>query len=166
MAGYSLALAAMNAADWVEAELELEQLILEYASFPGPYINLAILYRRDGRVDEAENALNQALLIAPDHPIANNELGVLLRERGDFAEAEAAYRRAIAADPSYPLARYNLGVLMDLYLKREADALAQYEAYLSLASEPDAEVQRWVVDLRRRLGAPSQPEQVAQETRP
>jgi Flp pilus assembly protein TadD len=168
MAAYSRAVNAMNAGDWVEAELELELLIQDYASFPGPYVNLSILYRRDGRIDEAETALNQALAIAPDHPIAYSELGVLYRERGDFAEAEAAYKRAIAADPSYALARYNLGVLFDLYLQREADALEQYEAYLALTPEADAEVERWVVDLRRRLGIPDEPEplQVAQEGGP
>lgn len=163
MASYSQALKAMYAEDWFQAEVEFEQLIVEYPAFPGPYVNLAILYRRDNRVDEAESALNLALAIAPDHPAANSELGVLYRERGEFAEAESAYRRAIEGDPSYALAHYNFGVLYDLYLKREADALEHYESYLSLAVEPDAEVERWVVDLRRRLGLPAKKAQVAQE---
>lgn len=166
MAGFTRAVNAMSAADWIEAELEFKQLILEYPSFPGPYINLSIIYRRDGRVDDAEAALRQALAIAPGHPIANQELGVLHRERGEFAEAEAAYRQAIESNPAYALAHYNLGVLFDLYLKREADALNHYETYLSLLAEPDAEVRRWVIDLRRRLGLPAEPVQVAQETGP
>jgi Flp pilus assembly protein TadD len=153
----------MYAEDWFQAEVEFEQLIVEYPAYPGPYVNLAILYRRDNRVAEAEASLNRALAIAPDHPAANSELGVLYRERGDFAEAESAYRRAIDGDPSYALAYYNLGVLYDLYLKREAEALEHYEAYLSLAAEPDAAVERWVVDLRRRLGLPAETAQVAQE---
>jgi tetratricopeptide (TPR) repeat protein len=163
VAGYARAIAAMNAEDWFEAEVEFEQLILEYPSYPGPYVNLSILYRNDNRGDEAETALKQALAIAPDHPAANSELGVLYRERGDFAEAEAAYLRAIDSDPGYALAHYNLGVLYDLYLKREGDALLQYEAYLSLMGAPDVEVERWVVDLRRRLGLPTETIQVAQE---
>lgn len=163
LAGYSQALNAMYAEDWFQAEVGFEQLIAEYPAYPGPYVNLAILYRRDNRIDEAESALERALAIVPDHPAANSELGVLYRKRGDFAAAEAVYRRALDGDPGYALAHYNLGVLYDLYLKREADALEHYEAYLSLTAEPDAEVERWVVDLRRRLGIPAETEQVAQE---
>jgi Flp pilus assembly protein TadD len=163
LTSYARALNAMNAEDWFQAEVEFEQLIVEYPAYPGPYVNLAILYRRDNRVDEAEFALNQALAIAPEHPAANSELGVIYRERGDFADAESAYRRALEGDPSYALAHYNLGILYDIYLKREADALEHYEAYLSVAARPDAEVERWVVDLRRRLGIPAETAQVARE---
>lgn len=166
VAAFSSALAAMTSADWIQAELELEDLTRDYPAFPGPYVNLAILYRRDGRDDDAEAALNRALAIAPDHPAANNELGVLYRERGEFAEAEAAYRRAIEGNPNYALAHYNLGVLLDLYLKRDAEALDEYEAYQSLADSPDEEVGRWILDLRRRLGLPAEPEQVARESSP
>jgi Flp pilus assembly protein TadD len=166
VAAFSSALAAMTSADWIQAELEFEDLTRDYPAFPGPYVNLAILYRRDGRDDDAEVALNQALAIAPDHPAANNELGVLYRERGEFTEAEAAYRRAIEGNPDYALAHYNLGVLLDLYLKRDAEALDEYEAYQSLADAPDEEVGRWILDLRRRLGLPAEPEQVARENSP
>ena len=160
---HARALAAMAAEDWLSAKLELEQLIAEYPSFAGPHVNLAIVYRREGRDDEAEAALGRALEIAPGHAVANNELGVLYREQGEFGQAEAAYRRAIAGDPEYALAHYNLGVLLDLYLRRETEALEQYEIYQALLPEPDSEVGRWVVDLRRRLGLPADTVQVAQE---
>jgi Tfp pilus assembly protein PilF len=163
LVSYSRALSAMAAEDWLDAELELGQLVLEYPAFPGPFTNLAIIYRQQGRDDAAETALRQALALAPEHPAANNELGVLLRERGEFDQAEAAYRRAIQGDPAYALAHYNLGVLLDLYLKREVEALEQYEAYQTLVAEPDAEVGRWVIDLRRRLGLPDQAPRMAQE---
>jgi tetratricopeptide (TPR) repeat protein len=163
VAAFSEALAAMASGDWLAAEIALEDLTRDYPAFPGPYVNLAILYRRDGRDGDARAALDAALAIAPDHPAANNELGILHRERGEFSEAEAAYRRAIEAEPGYALAHYNLGVLLDLYLKREAEALEQYEIYQSLAASADEEVGRWIVDLRRRLGVPAEPERVAQE---
>ena len=162
-AAFSRALAAMAAGDWLAAELELDQLTAEFPAFPGPYVNLAIIYRRDGRLAEAETALSAALRIAPEHAAANNELGVVLRERGEFAEAEAAYRRAIAGDAGYALAHFNLGVLLDLYLKRESEALTHYETYQSLVPEPDPEVALWIVDLRRRLGLPAETVQLAQE---
>jgi tetratricopeptide (TPR) repeat protein len=163
LAAHASGVAAINAGDWTRAEIEFEQLAFEYPSLPGPYINLAIIHRHYDRYDDARLALETAIGIAPDHAIANSELGILLRESGEFAAAEAAYRRAIAADPDYALAHYNLGVLLEVYLRRESEALEQFETYQALLSAPDAEVGRWVVDLRRRLGVPAEPLQVAQE---
>ncbi len=163
---HSRALAAMGSGNWIAAQIELEALIAEFPAFPGPYVNLAIALREDSRAAEAESALEQALTLAPNHPAANNEFGMLARKRGEFAEAEAAYRRAIESDPAYALAHYNLGVLLDLYLRREAEALEQYEAYQALVPAPDEEVGRWVVDLRRRLGMSDETARVAREVGP
>ena len=104
-----------------------------------------------------------ALSLHPEHPAANNQLGILRRSQGRFADAEAAYERAIAADPDYALAYMNLGILLDVYLRRPADALANYERYQELLIEPDRAVAGWIVDLRRRLGVPAEPQRVAQE---
>jgi len=158
------ALDAMAAGDYAAAIDALEQVVMEYPSYPGPLVNLAIAYRQQGRDADAAIALEQALALDPGHPAANNESGILSREHGDFAAAEAAYRRAIAADPGYALAHYNLGVLLDIYLQRRDEALRQYEIYQGLAEQPDPNVDFWVVDLRRRLGLPAErPVRLAQE---
>jgi tetratricopeptide (TPR) repeat protein len=149
---YERALAAMASQNWIEAELELEQLLLEHGGFAGPYVNLAIVLMQDGREEEARAALDEALALNPAHPAANNQLGILLRQRGEFDAAEAAYRRAIEADPQYAIAYLNLGVLLDLYLRRQMEALEYYELYQDLIAEPDQQVGRWIIDLRRRLG--------------
>jgi len=151
-AAYDRALAAMAGGNLVEAELALEQFVLEYPHLVGAYVNLAIVYERDNRHDEAHAVLDQALSINPTHAPANNQLGILLRKQGQFAEAEQAYRRAIDAEPEYALAHHNLGVLLDLYLQRPADALEHYQRYQDSLAEPDAAVARWIIDLRRRLG--------------
>jgi Tfp pilus assembly protein PilF len=151
-AAYQRALAAMRAESWLEAELELEQLTLEQPSYPGPHVNLALVYLHDARRDDAREALERALSAEPGHAAANTQLGILLREDGKFAEAEQAYRRALATDPAYPLAHYNLGVLLDIYLRRTAEALEQYELYQASLTEPNETVGRWIIDLRRRVG--------------
>jgi len=159
---YERALAEMAAENWIEAELALEQLVLEHTGFAGPYVNLAIVYMQDGRDDEARPALEQALAIDSAHAAANNQYGILLRRAGEFAAAEDAYRRAIETDPQYLLAYYNLGVLLDLYLHRPAEALEYYELYQNSLGEPDQKVGRWIIDLRRRLGATDNAARVAQ----
>jgi Tfp pilus assembly protein PilF len=151
-AAYERALAAMRAENWLEAELELEQLTAEQPAYPGPHVNLAIVYLRDGRRDDAREALGRALAIEPGHAAANTQLGVLLREQGKFTEAEEAYRRALASDPEHALAHYNLGVLLDVYMRRTAEALEHYEHYQASLTEPNETVGRWIIDLRRRVG--------------
>ena len=162
--GYSAAVEAMQREDAVEAEMRFEQLMREYPELPGPYVNTAILYRQDGRHEDARGLLERALAIDPAHSEANNELGILLREAGEFAAAEEAYRRALEGDPAYSPALYNLGVLLDLYLHRREEALAYYEAYQQSLSEPDETVALWIIDLRRRVGPGN--ERVAQRSAP
>jgi Flp pilus assembly protein TadD len=164
VAQHSRAVAAMASGNWLEAAVELEQLVAVHTQYPGPYVNLAIIHMRDGRDTEARAALDHALAIDAAHAAANNQLGMLLRREGAFAEAEAAYRRAVETDPGYALAHYNLGVLLDLYLRRPAEALECYEVYQSLLAEPNQTVGRWIVDLRRRLGMNENATRVARET--
>lgn len=149
---YSRALDALRAENWLEAELELEQLTLNHPEYPGPHVNLALVYLHDGRRDDARTELELALGVDPGHAAANTQLGVLLREEGKFEEAEAAYRRALETNPDHSLAHYNLGVLLDLYLRRPAEALEHYEAYQGTLSAPNETVGRWIIDLRRRVG--------------
>jgi Flp pilus assembly protein TadD len=160
---FERALAAMRTQNWTEAELSLEELVLANPDYPGPYVNLAIIYMRDGRTREARTMLDQALALEPGHAVANNQLGILLRNEGRFADAERAYELALATDPAYGLAHYNLGVLLDVYLRREAEALEHYELYQASLSEPNENVARWIVDLRRRLGGNNSTSRVAQE---
>jgi tetratricopeptide (TPR) repeat protein len=152
VAAYQRALAAMRAESWLEAELELEQLTREQPMYPGPHVNLALVYLHDGRRDDAREALEQALAIDPGHAAANTQLGIMLREDGKFGQAEEAYRRALATDPEHALAHYNLGVLLDIYLRRTAEALEHYEHYQASLTEPNETVGRWIIDLRRRVG--------------
>jgi len=163
---YQRAVDAMAREDWVEAELELEQLLLEYTTYAGPYINLAIVYMQDARTAEAQAALEQALALDPAHAVANNHLGILLRGEGKFDAAEQAYRRAIASNPQYWLPYYNLGVLLDLYLRRPAEALNYYQQYQDSLAEPDQRVALWIIDLQRRLRVSENAARVAQEDTP
>jgi Flp pilus assembly protein TadD len=81
-----------------------------------------------------------------------NRLGIALRQAGRFAESRAAYGQAIAADPGNAEVECNLAILLDLYLGQSAEALPHYERGQSLAGEGDGEIDKWVVEVRARLG--------------
>jgi len=103
---------------------------------------------------DAETALKAAVQTNPANLQAGNELGIVERRLGKFADAEAAYQRTIAADPTYAPAHLNLGVLYDLYLAEPQKALNEFERYIELAGQ-NKQVDGWVVELRKRVGAPA-----------
>lgn len=146
----------MKAGRATDAELEFKQLSLAYPEYAGPQLNLGLLYLHDSRLPEAEAAFKAALERSPANPIAGNELGIVERKLGKFVEAEAAYQRTITAEPNYAPAHLNLGVLYDLYLAEPQKALEQFESYISIAGE-NKQVAGWVVELRKRVGAPPPP---------
>ena len=149
---YEQAVAIMASGDLLEAQLRFQEFLLQYPSFPGAHVNLAIIYAGNGDDTGAENSITDALIIDPQHPAALNQLGMLLRRQGKFHEAEAAYTRAITANPEYALAHYNLGVLNELYLQRLDVALQHFERYQALGNE-DKQVEKWIADLKRRIEA-------------
>jgi len=149
---YEQAVAALAAGESVDAELRFREFLLQYPGYPGAHVNLAIIFVNRGDEKAAEDSLTDALIIDPDHAVALNQLGMLLRRQGKFQEAESAYLKAVTASPEYAFAHYNLAVLNDLYLQRLDTALAHYERYQELAGE-DQQVQKWIVDLKRRIGA-------------
>ena len=151
---YAQALQLMKSGRSTDAELEFKQLAAGYPQYPGPQLNLGLLYLHDSRLPEAEAAFKKALELKPESAMAGNELGIALRKLGKFEEAEAAYQHAIASQPDYAPAHLNLGVLYDLYLAEPQKALDQYEAYLAIVGE-NKQVAGWMVELRKRVGAPA-----------
>jgi len=116
-----------------------------------PYINLAIAYRRMGRLPAAEESIRKALAVAPEDPLANTEYGLICRKTGKFGEARKAYERALEQNPEFLPARKNLGILCDMYLRDAECALDHYRRY-STAVPEDKTVQVWIADLEKRLG--------------
>jgi tetratricopeptide (TPR) repeat protein len=150
---YGQALQMIKSGRKTDAELELKQLSAAYPQFAGPQLNLGLLYLGDSRLSEAETAFKSALDINPANPVAGDELGIVERKLGKFTAAEAAYQRAIAAEPNFAPAHLNLGVLYDLYLAEPQKALEQFERYLEIAGD-NKQVAGWVVELKKRVGAP------------
>jgi Tfp pilus assembly protein PilF len=149
---FDRAVAMLKDEDYEGAIVLLEKVIEKSPGVTAPYIDIAIAYRRTGRLEQAEENLKMALQLFPEHPVACNEYGLLNRRTGRFAEARVMYEKAIARFPDYYPAHRNLGILCDLYLSDPACALEHYEVY-SEARPEDEQVKLWVADLRARLGS-------------
>jgi Tfp pilus assembly protein PilF len=151
---YARALGYMDAGDDVRAVKELETFGAAYPDYAGPLVNLGIIHRRNGRPDAATLAFERATRLCTGCAVAHNELGIQQRQQGRFDDAEQSYLRAIEADPDYPLAYLNLGVLNDLYKGRPEVALQYYESYAARETDARAreEVDKWIADLKRRVG--------------
>jgi Flp pilus assembly protein TadD len=120
------------------------------------HINLGIAYSRTGDLDHAEASLTKALELSPHHVAAYNELGLVQRHKGEFAKARVSYEAALAQFPDFHYAHRNLAVLCDLYLGDYACALEHYQAYSRLVPG-DAEVVKWIADLRKRASRKEKP---------
>ena len=150
-ADFDRVVSTMRAGKAVEAQLGFKQLSLQYPQFAAPLVNLAILQRNEGHLEQAEETLKSAVAHERGSAVAWNELGATQRMRGEFKDAASSYEQAIAADPRYAPAWRNLGVLSDLYLGDPGRALTAFEQYRQLTGE-DKPVSGWIAELRQRLG--------------
>jgi tetratricopeptide (TPR) repeat protein len=143
----------MRSGNATEAELEFKQMTLSYPRLAAPFVNLGILYRKNGHLDQSEEALKSAVERNGASAVAWNELGATQRLRGEFPDAAASYEKAIAADSNFAPAYRNLGVVSDLYLGDPERALTALERYKVLTGE-DRPVTSWIAELRQRTGKP------------
>jgi len=150
-ADFDRAVKYMRAGNATEAELGFKQVALQYPQFAAPLIDVALLQRKQGQLEQAEATLKSAVAHESGNPIAWTELGVTQRMRGEFKDAAASYERAIVVAPNYAPAWRNLGVLADLYLGDPQRALAAFEKYKALTGE-EKPVNGWIAELRQRLG--------------
>lgn len=159
---FDRAVTLMSSGDLAQAEQGFRALAAAYPAYSGPLLNLGILHAKAGKLDEAEKAIRDAIARNGNNAAAFNQLGIVYRKLGRFKEADEAYTRAVQIDPNYALAYLNLGVLCDLYLQEPQRALEAYERYLSLAATPDAKVNGWVTELKKRIGAEPRSAQTAE----
>ncbi len=155
VADFDRAVGMMRSGNATEAELEFKQISVSYPQLSAPYVNLGILLRKGGQLEQSEDALKRAVERNGASAVAWTELGATQRLRGKFLDAAASYEKAIAADPNYAAAYRNLGVVSDLYLADPERALTAFERYKELTGE-DKPVSGWLAELRQRLGKPVQ----------
>lgn len=94
------------------------------------YIELARLYEREGKNDEAEKTLRKALSVEAENEVAMTELGHLLAITGKAGEAVEILNKAVKKE-AYTPAFYYLGLAL-AKKGQLPDALKAFESAISL----------------------------------
>jgi tetratricopeptide (TPR) repeat protein len=96
--------------------------------------NLAEVWSRSGRVDDAIGQYQAALKVMPESPVARNNLGSHFLKQGKVAEAIEEFRRVLSRDPQSIRARLSLADAL-MGSGRADEAVAEYEKALEI--KPD-----------------------------
>jgi Flp pilus assembly protein TadD len=148
LAGTAVLLLAGRTAQGSQAWESEERLWREAAKqaplMTRPHLRLGILYRQQGRLDQAEAEFAQVLALDSTSAPAWNDLGNLQVQRGEVGLAEHSYQRALALLPSYAEALANLASLragqgrteeaLDLYARSLAISPLRGEVHHNLGT--------------------------------
>jgi tetratricopeptide (TPR) repeat protein len=99
---------------------------------PMAYVNLSIVLRHKGLLDEALAACHQADRLAPGSAIVQACLGETLKSKGLGEQAVAAFKEAVRLRPDYVPALYQLGMVF-LEMDRLDEALAAFQETIRVA---------------------------------
>jgi tetratricopeptide (TPR) repeat protein len=148
---FDAAMAFVKAEEYPKAIDLLTKIVKAVPNNAVASINLALVYKQQGKLKEAEDSLKLALVAEPENPVAHNEYAMLYRKTGRFAEARKLYEKILDKYPNFNMAHKNLGILCDLYMKDFECALKHYVIY-SDVNQDDKTVKTWIADLKNRAG--------------
>jgi tetratricopeptide (TPR) repeat protein len=148
---FDAAMSHISAEEYDDGITLLTKVANAVPNAPVPNIDLALAYKKMGKMKEAEESLQRALDSDADNPVANNEMALLYRKTGRFAQARQLYEKILDKYPEFRMVHKNLGILCDLYMKDYACALKHYEYYSSVVQD-DKTVKIWIADLQKRSG--------------
>ena len=124
------------------AEAECKQGLAIDSGMPEAHYTLGIIYKDQGRIDEAVNEFNEAVKLDPQYSEAYSGLGVAKLQQGDTAGATAAFKQAVSLNTGNSTGHYGLGTsyvrqgMFDDAIKELNTSLYQYPnsapAHLSL----------------------------------
>lgn len=132
MSHYLLGKSYITAGRFNDAVAELETAISLRGDFAPAYFELGNAQYKKFSYPAAKESYRKAIKYDKNLTDAYNNLGVLSTLTGDLKEAERSLRACIAINPDYATAYKNLGILYDTKMKRGADAVANYNKFLTL----------------------------------
>lgn len=150
-ADFETAMSLIKAEEYEKAIELLNKVVKAAPNNAVASINLALVYKKLGKLKQAEESLKLALIAEPGNPVAHNEYALLYRRTGRFSEARGLYERILEKYPNFNMVHKNLGILCDLYTKDYECALKHYVIYSNTVQD-DKAVKIWIADLQKRLG--------------
>ncbi|MGH7381044.1 MAG: tetratricopeptide repeat protein [Candidatus Methylomirabilales bacterium] len=148
----NLASAYMLKGDLEKARILLTE-VLNDPLYPTPhfaYFNLAKIYERQGKIDQAIEHYRLALDVERDYADAHNNLGFLYLQQGRTDLAISAFSEATRLGPKVPVYHRNLGIAY-AEAGRRREARRAFERVLELESSgPSAEYARKALDDLKR----------------
>lgn len=120
-----------------EAAPHIYQALRIKPTYPEAHVNLALLLRRLGKLDESEREYRVALNLQPASAEAHSGYGALLIIEGRINEAAREFSAAAALRPNDADTHYNLGRVLGA-LGRQDEAAAQFYAAGRLRPEDAA----------------------------
>jgi superkiller protein 3 len=103
------------------------------------YINIGLLYSKEGNTKKAISYYEKAIAIDPDFTKAHYNLGVIYAKKGKLDKAISEFKRCISIDPDYAEVYSQLGTV---YLSKGLDSEAAdhfYKAGLLFLKQGDKE---------------------------
>ena len=94
-----------------EALESYQKIIKKDSSLAGPYYNMGIILKRNGRVEEAIDRYNKAISLKPDYVQAYNNLGVLYKDNEKYENAITMFMKAKELQPDHQNSYYNLALI-------------------------------------------------------
>lgn len=119
-----------------EAEKELEKAVKLKQDYAPAHFQLAMIYRLEGKEDEAIKKLQLSKSMAPFDVGVAFQLGLVYYQKGDYENAKRELERAVSLDANYANALYFLGLTYDK-LGEKKKAIARFETVQTL--NPDNE---------------------------
>lgn len=121
-----------QAAEAARMQAALEERTRNHPEDAEAWIQLGHVYFDADQVEKAIQAYETSLRLKPDNAPVLTDLGIMYRRSGQPEEAIRRFDMAIAADPKLENPRFNKGVVLLHDLKKEAEALAAWEALLAI----------------------------------
>jgi len=77
----------------------------------GPYYNMGIILKRNGRVEEAIDSYKKAISLKSDYAQAYNNLGVIYKDKEEYEDAIEMFTKVKELRPDHQNSHYNLALI-------------------------------------------------------
>ena len=94
-----------------EALLSYQKIRKLDPKLAGPYYNMGIILKRNGRVEEAIDSYKKAISLKLDYVQAYNNLGVLYRDKEEYEDAIEMFTKVTELQPDHQNSYYNLALI-------------------------------------------------------